>query len=170
MERKPVLIAYATRYGSTQEIAEEVAEALSQKGLEAVVRNVMEVEDLSGYAGVILGCPLYMGKWLPEVSDFVRRYALELNSMPLAAFTSGYTLREKTDLSQRRAKTAIMSLHPFFRPEEVGLFAGRVSSEHISDADRDIIRMAGVKEGDFRDMREVRRWAESIIPLIRGKC
>ena len=56
----PVLVAYATRYGSTQEAAEAVAATLRERGLEAEVRPAREVRSLDGYNAVVLGAPLYM--------------------------------------------------------------------------------------------------------------
>ena len=57
-----VLVAYATRYGSTQEVAEAVATMLRVRGLEVDIQPMREVRTLEGYRAVVLGTPLYMGR------------------------------------------------------------------------------------------------------------
>ncbi len=44
----PVLVAYATYYGSTQEVAEAVAATLRERGLEVDVQSMREVQTLEG--------------------------------------------------------------------------------------------------------------------------
>ncbi len=50
-----VLVAYATKYGSTQEVAEAIAATLREKGCEVEVRPAGEVRELEGYSTVVLG-------------------------------------------------------------------------------------------------------------------
>lgn len=54
-----VLVAYATRYGSTQEVAEAVAATLRERGLEVDIQPMRKVRALAGYSAVVLGAPLY---------------------------------------------------------------------------------------------------------------
>jgi len=50
-----VLVAYATRFGSTRDVAEAVASSLRAARLEADVAPVKEVRGLEGYGAVVLG-------------------------------------------------------------------------------------------------------------------
>ncbi|MBN1573385.1 MAG: FprA family A-type flavoprotein [Deltaproteobacteria bacterium] len=71
---KKVLIAYASRTGNTQQIAEQIAEGVRLGGAEAVVKDVKEikeVEELDGYAAIILGSPTYHGEMLQSVKTFL---------------------------------------------------------------------------------------------------
>jgi len=61
-----VLVAYATRYGSRLEVAEEVARVLPQSGLLVDDLSVREVKSLDGYRAVVVGVPLYIGKFLRD--------------------------------------------------------------------------------------------------------
>ncbi|WP_054033843.1 flavodoxin domain-containing protein [Desulfatitalea tepidiphila] len=57
-----VLIAYISRTGMTEKMANFIAEGVRMAGQEAVVRKVAEIsseKDLEGYAGYIFGCPTY---------------------------------------------------------------------------------------------------------------
>jgi menaquinone-dependent protoporphyrinogen IX oxidase len=45
-----VLVGYATRYGSTQEVAEAVATTLRECGLEVDIQPLSKVRTLAGYS------------------------------------------------------------------------------------------------------------------------
>ena len=61
-----ILMAYATRYGSTQEVADRIAATLRESGLTVDVQPVKQVQTLDGYRAVVVGAPLYMSDWLKE--------------------------------------------------------------------------------------------------------
>ena len=50
-----VLVGYATRYGSTQEVAEAVAATLRENGHAVDIQPMREVRTLAGYSAVVLG-------------------------------------------------------------------------------------------------------------------
>ena len=59
---KKVLIAYDSRSGRTQQMAEYIAEGIRISGNEAVVRKITEIKnekELQGYDGYIFGSPTY---------------------------------------------------------------------------------------------------------------
>ncbi|MHB9097667.1 MAG: flavodoxin domain-containing protein [Syntrophales bacterium] len=59
---KKVLVAYDSRTGKTQQMAEYIAEGVRISGNEAVVRRITEIKnekELQGYDGYILGSPTY---------------------------------------------------------------------------------------------------------------
>ncbi|MBA7710139.1 hypothetical protein ES703_119071 [subsurface metagenome] len=59
-----VLVTYASKYGSTAEVAEKVAEILRSKGLEVDLSRAKAVADISSYDAVILGSPFRAFRWL----------------------------------------------------------------------------------------------------------
>jgi flavodoxin len=59
---KKVLIAYDSRTGKTQQMAEYIAEGVRMSGNEAMVRRITEIKnekELQGYDGYIFGSPTY---------------------------------------------------------------------------------------------------------------
>jgi menaquinone-dependent protoporphyrinogen oxidase len=58
-----ILVAYATRYGSTQEVAEVVVATLRERGLAVDIQPMRQVRTLEGYRTVVLGAPLYKFHW-----------------------------------------------------------------------------------------------------------
>jgi menaquinone-dependent protoporphyrinogen oxidase len=55
-----VLVAYASKHGSTAEIANAVAEALCAAGLRADCLEAVDVRGLESYDAVVLGSAVYM--------------------------------------------------------------------------------------------------------------
>ena len=53
------LVGYASAYGSTKGIAQEVGDRLTGAGLRAEVRPLDEVEALDAYDGVVLGSAIH---------------------------------------------------------------------------------------------------------------
>ena len=89
-----VLVVYATRYGSTQEVAERVAETLRENGLQVDVKPARQVRALEGYRAVVLGAPLYIGRWLKDAHRFLARHQEGLAQRPVAVFALGPTRAE----------------------------------------------------------------------------
>src|SRR6266545_1563421 len=63
-----ILIAYATKNGSTEQVANEVAARLSAHGLVTDVRAARDIRALDGHVGVVLGSAIYMGTRTPAGS------------------------------------------------------------------------------------------------------
>lgn len=161
-----ILLCYATRYGSTEEIASEIGAVLQKSGLETDVIPVAQVTDISPYRVVIIGSPIYMGKWLHEPTQFVRDHRFALSHRQVAAFAVGYSLRDRVEEHLRNADRAIDAIRVYVEPVDVAFFAGRIALEDISAADLAILTLGGVKPGDFRDWDAVRSWALKLTTLF----
>jgi menaquinone-dependent protoporphyrinogen oxidase len=79
-----VLVAYATKYGATAEIAERIGQVLRQAGLDVDVLPVDRVDDLPSYKAVVLGSAVYIGAWRGAAARF-----LEANEGELAGRRPG---------------------------------------------------------------------------------
>ena len=69
MERM-VLVTYATRYGSTAEIAQAVAETLNRGGISSICKPIPAVRQVDEYRAVVLGAPLFMGRLHSDAAPF----------------------------------------------------------------------------------------------------
>ena len=88
---KNILVAYASKYGATKEIAEKIGEVLRQADLQADVLPVDGIHDISPYQAVILGSAVYVGKWQKEAVEFLQTYENILADRPVWLFSSGPT-------------------------------------------------------------------------------
>jgi menaquinone-dependent protoporphyrinogen oxidase len=119
-----VLVAYATRYGSTQEVAEAVAATLRERGCEADVQPAGKVRSLEGYNGVVLGAPLYIGSLLKDAQRFLAQHSQALAERPVAVFALGPTFPDD-DLTGARAQLdGAMAKVPWLTPVALEMFGG----------------------------------------------
>ena len=169
---KKILIAYATRVGSTIEVAQAIADVLTEWGAKVEVRSTNERIDIDRYDAVILGSAIRVGKWLPEAVDFLKTHYDALSTVPTAFFVACMTLHDDCDENR---KLVLSYLDPVFealpdvRPVSIGLFAGEVNPAKLSLPIRLFIRANKVPCGDFRDWDAIRRWASSIAPTLLGE-
>ena len=84
-----VLVAYASKYGSTKGIAEFIAEKLRMQGVEVEIQKVDSVRNPRDYGALVIGSSAYMGHWMKEASEFVMRNRDALSSRPVWLFSSG---------------------------------------------------------------------------------
>lgn len=99
-----ILIAYATRTGSTAEVADAIARRLCAADLSAEARPVGEVTSLDGYSAAILGSAVRYGSWLSEMTDFVSVHHDALSEMPVAFFTMHMLARRRRSCRCARAR------------------------------------------------------------------
>lgn len=162
-----VLVCYASRYGSTREIAECITEVLRASGIH--VDCIPAGRDIrpEGYDAVVLGSPLYMGKWLAEIRELVSRERGALGRIPVAVFSVGYSFREPSDQVLQSGEDALSDVRLYIIPRDSAFFPGRVEPDRLNPSDRAILTLAGITVGDFRDMEMVRSWART-LPGILG--
>jgi len=157
-----ILVAYATRAGSTREIAGAIGEELERQDLAVDVIDCREVTELAPYQAVIIGSPVYMGKLLPEIPKFAKKHEGSFVSRPVAGFVVGIPLAEPTPGNLTRARAL---LDDALKPAEVrdfGLFTGRLEADRLSFWQRKLSEVMKAKFGDFRDPEAIRRWAEHL--------
>jgi len=159
-----VLVAAASKYGSTAEIAEAIGRALRENGVAADVRPVDEVGDLSGYTGVVLGSAVYVGRWLEAARRFAEERAEELAAKPTWLFSSGPV----GDPPQPEADEAVQ-IEPLMvksKAREHRLFAGKIDKSKLGFGERALLLALRVPEGDFREWAEIAAWAKTIAGAI----
>jgi menaquinone-dependent protoporphyrinogen oxidase len=166
-----ILVCYATRYGSTVDIAGIIGKELEAACHHVVVSPIADGEDPANYDAIVIGSPLYMGKWLAEVRDFVSRFRFPLNERPVAVFSVGYSLKDRTMEHLKSGEDALVDIRVFITPVSAGFFPGKVDPDRMSAADKAIVTLGGVTPGDFRDEDLVRSWARDLAveSLLNGK-
>ena len=118
-----ILVAYATKKGSTREVAEEIGGALVKRGLLADVRPASEVRSLEPYTGVVLGGALYTGRWHGDARALLKRHARALERIPLAVFAIGPKTLEEGDVAGARAQLdAALARTPTVTPTLTAIF------------------------------------------------
>lgn len=160
------LIAYATKYGTTLAIAEEIKDVLKEFGIECDLINVMEAGSIDAYDAVIIASPVYMGKMLIEARDFCQKYKPFLAGKWVAIFVDGISCCPPGESSNRALYAAIDEMSDYVRPAEKMAFAGALNPSVLTEADAQIADMVHPPAGDFRDHEAIRNWAREIASAI----
>ena len=166
MTRK-VLVAYATRAGSTGDVARVIGERLCAAGLQADVRPVERDPPLQGYDAVVLGSAVRYGAWLSEMTGFVTSHRAELARVPLALFTL-HTQALGDDTASREARARYTQpVRALVNPRDEAFFAGKVDPAALSFFERLAVKMVKSPVGDQRDWHAVRAWADGLAERLR---
>ena len=167
--RHRTLIAYASRAGSTAEVAQTIGEVLRQAGLDADVRAVKDVHDLTAYDSVVLGTAIWAGKPLPEARQFLAIHQAALAQRPVAYFIQCDQLREYTPANRQVALGYVAPLRAVMEPVTIGLFAGRRDFSKVNWLLRwFLMRVVKLQEGDWRNWEQIREWAGLLAPRLLG--
>ena len=167
-----ILITYASRSGSTAEIAEAIGRTLTQNGAQVDVLPMQDVTDLTPYRAVVAGSAIRKSKWLPEAMRFVQTHRSELRQKPFAMFTVSITLAMSNTEPYRQAVAGwIQPVRTQVKPISEGLFAGLLDFSKLPfNWDtlklRVVVALGIFPKGDRRDWNVVRSWAEGVYPLL----
>jgi menaquinone-dependent protoporphyrinogen oxidase len=161
-----ILIAYATRAGSTAEIAKEIGDVLIAKGFAVDVVPVRKVRNLSPYRAVIVGSAVRAGKWQPEAVKFIARHEARLGEVPTAFFTVCITAKDKTEEACEKVSAFLAPVRAMHRPDLEGFFAGQVDLAKLGFIARMMAKATKSPEGDFRDHAAIRAWAEEAVTKL----
>jgi menaquinone-dependent protoporphyrinogen oxidase len=160
-----VLVVYASRLGSTRDIARRIAARLETHDLHATARPVEAIGELIPYDAFVIGSAVYAGHWLKEAVQFIRGHRAALSARPVWLFSSG-------PVGRRAMK------HDPVEPVEVGelttavlardhrVFGGALDRQtlegaYLGSVERFIAKLF-VPEGDFRDWPQIEGWADEI--------
>jgi menaquinone-dependent protoporphyrinogen oxidase len=152
-----ILVAYATKRGSTREVAEAVAETLAEHGLDVDVRPAAEVRDLDRYDGVVLGGALYTGRWHADARRFLARHRAQLDRVPVAVFGMGPEKLDAPSVAESRKQLdRALARTPGLHPVAVAIFGGVVDPAKLH------FPFSHMPASDARDWDAVEEWAQGL--------
>ncbi len=169
-----ILIAYASQFGTTGEVAETIGKVLCQAGNTVEIKWVKNVKDLNDYDAVIIGSPIRYDRWMPEAAEFVKANQKILQQLPVVYFFTCLVLHKlnaKGDLQAKKYSDKLQALVPQVKPISIRGFAGVLDYSKMGFFSRLIMKVIlfnkGVKEGDYRDWDAISAWAkETQLKLI----
>ena len=160
----PILVPYATRCGSTAEVAEFIASTLEGRGISARCQPAREVKSLQGIQAVVLGAPLFMLHWHKDALRFLDRFRADLQSLPTAAFALGPTTEPRSEKEWTDSRAILdneLASRPWFTPTAVALFGGRWDPTKIGFPFKAVAK--SMPTTDLRDWDAIRAWAQAIF-------
>jgi menaquinone-dependent protoporphyrinogen oxidase len=167
---KQVLVAYATKHGATEEIAEKIGEVLRQEGLPADVLSVDKVGDLGAYQAVVLGSAVYVGQWRKEAAKFLETNETALAGKPVWIFSSGPTGEgDPVELMQGwRFPDKLQPIADNIGTRDITAFHGALDADKLNFIEKFAIKQVKAPLGDFRDWEAITAWATAIAQELQG--
>lgn len=157
-----ILVAYASKAGSTAEVAGAIGKRLAAAGLAVDVRRARNVRSVDGYAAVIVGSAIRAGQWLSEASGFVKTQKEALAARKTAYFTLCMTLRQDTPEHREKVAAYLKPVREILEPDRIEFFAGKMDYRKLALAPRLISKGMKVPEGDFRNWDAIGAWADAV--------
>jgi len=159
-----ILIAYATKYGSTKGIAERIAAKLTDEGLDVDIETVESASietagDLAQYDAFVIGSAVFAAHWMKPAARFIRDFSQLLASRPVWLFSVGPLGPKQAAPMKPRdfdENTAAVGAR------EHRVFYGAMDVARLRGADRLLSLMFKSTQGEFRDWDEIESWAMSI--------
>ena len=176
-----VLVAYASKAGSTKGIAEFIGERLRERGVPAEVYDVRAVQRPEDYDAFVVGSAVYMFHWAKEAKQFVLKNQTTLASRPVWLFSSGPVGLQKTNSKGQDLTDVAVSgpreideLSEAARPRDHHVFFGALDGDKLGGAMgltyRFMRRSKAVREsmpdGDYRDWNAIEAWAGGIADAL----
>ena len=161
-----VLVAVASRHGSTREIGEAVAEVLRGSGFAVDVLDPDDVDGIADYDAVVLGSSVYVGRWAASARALVDRLAGALASRPVWLFSSGPVGDPPAPAGDPEEVPALVSrLHA--RGHRT--FSGRLDKGGLALAERAVVALVQAEQGDFRAWADIQDWAAGIAAELHDE-
>jgi menaquinone-dependent protoporphyrinogen oxidase len=155
-----VLMAYATRHVSTRRVAEAVTAAMREAGAQVTALPARAVrESAAGYDLVVLGAPLYSGRWHRDAHRFLRRHRRELAAACVAVFGMGP--RDGTEEAWARSRAQLdraLAKRAWLAPVAITIFGGADPPGRGKRPQRDL-----------RNWQTIHTWAaDTLAPAVRA--
>ena len=190
MTKKRILIAYGSRYNSTEEISRNLGKFLEEKlKLKVSLVDLREIDvdswpllERDQFAGIIIGTGIRLTKWTKEVRQFLKANKKNLSNLKIvlgffiscgyASDPKHYSIAKKEFLEDKFGQIGI---RPDIYDAFGGVFDFSPSSPHGSInkqilrwGSRDLImRIDYTQRNDYRDWNQIydfaRRFASKII-------
>jgi menaquinone-dependent protoporphyrinogen oxidase len=159
-----VLVAVASRHGSTAEIAERIVATLLAADLEVDIHRIDDAagRDLGGYDAIVVGSAVYEGHWLRSARRFVADHQDQLRRVPVFLFSSG-PVGNNTIGVENGHVTDLVELSGAVDHRQ---FPGRLDRDLLKRRECWIVDIVRAHDGDFRDWDAVAAWASTIAARL----
>ena len=158
-----VLVTYASKHGSTADIARVIADELGMAGFSVGLEPADSVDSIESYDAVILGSAIYVGQWQQAALNLIEREQDALKQRDVWLFTSG-PIGE--DPFPKDEPPATIELLAKTGAHEHQGFTGKLDRTKLGFGERLIASVVRAPEGDFRDWEAIRAWAISIGRIL----
>jgi len=162
-----ILVAYATRFGSTREVAAAIVHELNAAGLEAHAAEATGQLNPDPYDAFVIGSPIYGSKWLSAAGMFAAITSERIDGRPVALFsmgTLGVGSKEAGEAEHADFVRNLTEVAPKLNVVGDAVFNGYFERANLPWYLRIIDRFTPTPQGDHRDWQAIQAWAKSLTP------
>lgn len=172
------LVAFGSKYGSTAGLAGFIGEELRSKGHEVDVVDLRldPDPDVNSYDMVVLGSPVFVGKWTKEARRFLEINGTQLSQRKVALFVScsDVLFPEKIEAGRKMYLEDVAASVPSLRPVSLGMFGGVIDFSRYGTLTKALLAGVGTKKQlagkgidvscpyDYRDWEQIRGWTRAL--------
>jgi menaquinone-dependent protoporphyrinogen oxidase len=188
MAGKRVLIAYGSRYGSTSEVALELAKVLREGGMNPQMLDLVQTKPkdwppLVDFDGVLIGTSIKIGKWTKEAQRFLgaSKDDILLGGIRLGTFVCCIDVLKDPEGAERKYCTAVIE-KAGMKADACGVFAGVIDlsdSSKLGFVEKKMAKVAGPEmvkgtghelkvdeRNDYRDWDAIRAFGQRFAQLL----
>lgn len=188
MSEKKILIAFGTRYGSTESTGKYLANRLEDNGIKTDLLDLKGTKkknwpNITDYSGVIIGTGIKMGKWTNKAKKYLEEIKSDIESKGIKLFLYVSCMLCLTDPEKARDDylekkiekyeikvekyEAFGPILDFTDESRMGWFAKLIMKKASQeDLEKEGISMDYDSRNDLRDMEKIKKFAEEIISII----
>ncbi len=176
-----VIVAYASKYGSTKGIAEFIGDKLRERGVQVDLQEAGAARNVNDYDAFVIGSAVFNGHWMSEAKRFVSKNSAAMLGRPVWLFSSGPTGTQQidakgNDMLKASEPKELDELRALLNPRDHRVFFGSFYSERLTGTTGFFFKLAArsksvresVPEGDFRDWKAIEAWAVSIAEALQA--
>lgn len=166
-----VLVAFATRFGSTREIVSAMVHELNSAGLDAHGVETTSSLNPDDYDAFVIGSPIYGGHWLAAAGMFASITSERIDGKPVALFsvgTLGVSNWKGAEKEHQDFITGLTEVAPKLNIVSNALFKGYFERSNLPWYLRIVDRFAPTPQGDHRNWQVIKSWTKSLVPKFNG--
>lgn len=161
-----ILIAYASKAGSTAEVAVRMGQTITQHDFVVDVQPVSTVNDIASYRAVVVGSAIRAGNLLPEAMSFIQKNQSGLAQKPFSIFVLCMTLETDNEETRKTVSAYLEPVRALIQPASEGLFAGVMNLSKLTLFEHLLVLAMRVPPGDFRQWPLINGWAQDLSSHI----
>jgi menaquinone-dependent protoporphyrinogen oxidase len=175
-----VLVAFGTKYGSTERVAEELANVMRAKGAQVTLADLRSRKhpDIGNFDLVVVGSGICIGSWSKGAQRFLEENGPTLAEKRVALFAcSGDVVFGRCSIEdcRRMYLEEVARKHGIREPVSTALFGGEIDFNKYGFLVKAVFKKVGASKSledkgidlsrpyDFRDWDEIRRWAGTLV-------
>jgi menaquinone-dependent protoporphyrinogen oxidase len=157
-----ILVTYATKAGSTADVAERIAKNLSDQNLPVELLPVSKAGSLEQYTAVVVGSAVRAGNLLPEAKSFIDKHQAELANKHFSFFVVCLTMKDETEENCKTVSAYLDPVRAKLKPAREGFFAGRLNASRLGFVERMLMKAMKAPDGDYINGDAIDEWSREL--------